>query len=92
MTGCSTPALPHQATRAHRMNSGENPPVGLVLSAGTSATEVHYALEGLPNKVPAAEYQNVLPDEKLLTEELDRTRRQLKTRRIARGGDGEDKE
>jgi predicted nuclease of restriction endonuclease-like (RecB) superfamily len=53
------------------------------------AIKDHYALEGLPNKVLAAEYQTVLPDEKLLAEELDKTRRELEARRIARGGDEE---
>lgn len=89
MTDCSTPALPHQATRTHWMNPGENPPVGLILCTEKGAAEAHYELEGLPNKVPATAYQTVLPDEKLLAEELDRTRRELEARRIERGGDGE---
>lgn len=75
--------------REHWMKPGENPPVGLILCAEKGAAEAHYALEGLPNKVLAAEYQTVLPDEKLLAEELDKTRRELDARRIARGGDAE---
>lgn len=75
--------------REHWMKSGENPPVGLILCAEKGAAEAHYALDGLPNKVLAAEYQTVLPDEKLLAEELDKTRRELEARRIARGGDAE---
>jgi Uncharacterized conserved protein len=75
--------------REHWMKPGENPPVGLILCAEKGAAEAHYALEGLPNKVLAAEYQTVLPDEKLLAEELDKTRRELEARRIARGGDTE---
>jgi predicted nuclease of restriction endonuclease-like (RecB) superfamily len=67
--------------RAHWMKAGENPPVGLVLCASKGAAEAHYALEGLPNKVLAAEYQTVLPDERLLAEELERTREALKVRR-----------
>ena len=78
--------------REHWMKPGENPPVGLILCAEKGAAEAHYALEGLPNKVLAAEYQTVLPDEKLLAEELDKTRRELEARRIARGGDVEDGE
>jgi hypothetical protein len=74
--------------REHWMKPGENPPVGLILCASKGSNEAHYALEGLPNKVLAAEYQTVLPDEKLLAEELDRTRRSW-ARRIARGGDAE---
>lgn len=75
--------------REHWMKPGENPPVGLILCAEKGAAEAHYALEGLPNKVLAAEYQTLLPDEKLLAEELDKTRRELEARRIARGGDAE---
>ena len=43
--------------REHWMKAGENPPVGLILCAEKGAAEAHYALEGLPNKVLAAEYQ-----------------------------------
>lgn len=75
--------------RAHWMKPGENPPVGLILCAEKGAAEAHYALEGLPNKVLAAEYRTVLPDEKLLAEELDKTRRELEARRIAHGSDAE---
>ncbi|MBB2486644.1 DUF1016 domain-containing protein [Mitsuaria sp. WAJ17] len=71
--------------REHWMKPGENPPVGLILCASKGSNEAHYALEGLPNKVLAAEYQTVLPDEKLLAEELDKTRRVLEARRPARG-------
>lgn len=75
--------------REHWMKPGENPPVGLILCAEKGAAEAHYALEGLPNKVLAAEYQTVLPDEKLLADELDKTRRELEARRIGRGDAGE---
>lgn len=73
--------------REHWMKPGENPPVGLILCASKGSNEAHYALEGLPNKVLAAEYQTVLPDEKLLAAELDRTRQELEARRIGRGSD-----
>ena len=72
--------------REHWMKPGENPPVGLILCAEKGAAEAHYALEGLPNKILAAEYQTVLPDEKLLADELDRTRRDLEARRSGRDG------
>lgn len=75
--------------REHWMKPGENPPVGLILCAEKGAAEAHYALEGLPNKVLAAEYQMVLPDEKLLAEELDKTRRELDARRLGNAGDAE---
>jgi predicted nuclease of restriction endonuclease-like (RecB) superfamily len=66
--------------REHWMKPGENPPVGLILCAEKGAAEAHYALDNLPNKVLAAEYQTVLPDEKLIAEELDRSRRELEKR------------
>ena len=75
--------------REHWMKPGENPPVGLILCAEKGAAEAHYALEGLSNKVLAAEYQMVLPDEKLLAEELDRTRRELDARRLGSAGEAE---
>ena len=64
----------------HWMKPGENPPVGLILCAEKGAAEAHYALDNLPNKVLAAEYQTVLPDEKLIADELDRSRRELEKR------------
>jgi predicted nuclease of restriction endonuclease-like (RecB) superfamily len=64
----------------HWMKPGENPPVGLILCAEKGAAEAHYALDNLPNKVLAAEYQTVLPDEKLIARELDRSRRELEKR------------
>jgi predicted nuclease of restriction endonuclease-like (RecB) superfamily len=63
--------------REHWMKPGENPPVGLILCAEKGAAEAHYALEGLPNKVLAAEYRTVLPDEEFLAAEIERTRRDL---------------
>jgi predicted nuclease of restriction endonuclease-like (RecB) superfamily len=66
--------------RENWMKPGENPPVGLILCAEKGAAEAHYALENLPNKVLAAEYQTVLPDETLIAEELERSRRELEKR------------
>src|SRR5471030_1739035 len=67
--------------RDHWMKPDENPPVGLILCAEKGAAEAHYALDNLPNKVLAAEYQMVLPDEHLLASELERSRRQLEMRK-----------
>ena len=36
-----------------------------------------YALDGLPNKILATEYRTVLPDEQLIADEIEKTRRQL---------------
>jgi predicted nuclease of restriction endonuclease-like (RecB) superfamily len=64
---------------------GENPPVGLILCTEKGAAEAHYALDNLPNKILATEYQTVLPDEKVIAEELDRSRRKLEQRRLSAG-------
>jgi len=68
--------------REHWMKPGENPSVGLILCTEKGAAEAHYALDNLPNKIPAAEYQAVLPDEKLLALELERTRAELDRRDV----------
>jgi predicted nuclease of restriction endonuclease-like (RecB) superfamily len=67
--------------REHWMKSGENPPVGLILCAEKGAAEAHYALDNLPNKVLAAEYQTILPDENLIAKELEKSRRELEARK-----------
>jgi predicted nuclease of restriction endonuclease-like (RecB) superfamily len=67
--------------REHWMKPGENPPVGLILCAEKGAAEAHYALDNLPNKIVAAEYRTMLPDETLIAEELERTRIALEERR-----------
>lgn len=65
---------------------GENPPVGLILCAERNESLARYALGILPTKVLAAEYRTVLPDEKLLAADLEKTRRMLEERGIGRGG------
>jgi hypothetical protein len=60
---------------------GENPPVGLILCAEKDQAIARYALEGLSNTVLAAEYRTTLPQERLLAEEIARTRRELDLRR-----------
>jgi predicted nuclease of restriction endonuclease-like (RecB) superfamily len=67
--------------REHWTNRNENPPVGLILCAEKDQALARYALEGLPNKVLAAEYKTVLPSEKTLVEEIDKTRNALEARR-----------
>eukprot|EP00257_Ricinus_communis_P023969 XP_015584098.1 uncharacterized protein LOC8258982 [Ricinus communis] len=66
----------------------ENPPVGLILCARTNAAIARYALDGLPNKVLAAEYHTVLPDEQLLAEELEKTRLEWEARHPVLPGSG----
>jgi hypothetical protein len=67
--------------REHWTLPGENPPIGLILCAEKDHAVAKYALEGLPNKVLAAEYRTALPDEQLLVAQIERTRRQIESRR-----------
>ena len=64
------------------MKAEENPPVGLILCAEKGEAEAHYALDNLSNKVLAAEYQTVFPDERLIAAELGRSREALERRRL----------
>lgn len=66
--------------REHWTLPDENPPVGLILCAKHNAAVARYALDGLPNKVLAAEYQTVLPDLQLLADELAKTQREFEAR------------
>jgi hypothetical protein len=66
--------------REHWTHADENPPVGIILCTKKDESVAHYALEGLPNKVLAAEYKTSLPNEKKLAEELQRTRAKLDAR------------
>jgi predicted nuclease of restriction endonuclease-like (RecB) superfamily len=70
--------------REHWVLPGENPPVGLILCAEKDRAVAKYSLEGLPNKVLAAEYRTTLPEERLLVEEIKKTRNQLEVRREIR--------
>jgi len=70
----------------HWTHPDENPPVGLILCEQKDAAVAHYALDGLPNQVLAAEYQSILPDEATLAAELARTRRLLEGRRVGEKG------
>jgi predicted nuclease of restriction endonuclease-like (RecB) superfamily len=70
----------------HWTRSDENPPVGLILCARKDDALARYALGNLPNKVLAAEYRTVLPDETLIAADLQKTRRMLERRGIAERG------
>ena len=63
--------------REHWVNEGESLPVGLILCAEKDSAVAKYALEGLPNKIVAAEYRLALPDERELAKELEDTKRKL---------------
>ncbi len=66
--------------REHWTRPDENPPVGLILCAEKDESVARYALDGLPNKILAAEYRTKLPDEGVLARELEKTRRLLARR------------
>ena len=67
--------------REHWTHEAENPPVGLILCAEKDESVARYALENLGSKVLAREYQMLLPNEKLLAAELEKTRHQLASTR-----------
>lgn len=72
--------------REHWTRPEENPPVGLILCTKRNAAVAKYALEGLRNKVLAAEYRTTLPDEKILAQELIDARQVLEQRTRRRRG------
>ena len=68
--------------REHWTRPGENPPVGLILCAKKNTAVAKYALEGLPNKVLAAQYKTTLPREKEFIVEIEKTQRLLERKRV----------
>lgn len=70
--------------REHWTLPEENPPVGLILCTDRNESLARYALDGLPNKVLAAEYRIALPDEKLLAAEVEKIRRRMESRAAGR--------
>lgn len=64
----------------HWTRPEENPPVGLILCTQRDEALARYALGNLPTKVLAAEYRTMLPDERLLATDLEKTRRLLEGR------------
>jgi predicted nuclease of restriction endonuclease-like (RecB) superfamily len=67
--------------KANWMLPDENPPVGLILCADKGHAMARYALEGLPNKIMAANYKTMLPDAEVLQKELEKTRLMLESRK-----------
>jgi len=68
----------------HWTNDGENPPVGLILCTAKDDAVARYSLDGLPNKIMAAKYKTVLPDERLIASELEKTRKLLESGALSR--------
>ena len=71
--------------KEHWTLPGENPPVGLISCAHKGHALARYALDGLPNKGLAADYQTVLPSEERIAKELADTTRRLELRRGDQG-------
>ncbi len=65
----------------HWTRPDENLPVGLILCAQKNEAVAKYTLKGLSNKVLIAEYKTILPDEKLIEQELNKTRKLLEGRK-----------
>lgn len=59
----------------HWREADENPPVGLILCDRHNEALAHYTLDNLPSKILAKEYKMVLPAEKILAAEVEKTRR-----------------
>jgi predicted nuclease of restriction endonuclease-like (RecB) superfamily len=59
----------------HWREEGENPPVGLILCDQNNESLARYTLENLPNRILAKEYKMILPDEKVLAEEINKAKR-----------------
>jgi predicted nuclease of restriction endonuclease-like (RecB) superfamily len=72
--------------KANWMREGENPPVGLILCSQKGAAQAHYALDGLPNKVMAAQYQLALPSAAVIEKELAAAIRAIESKGKAGGG------
>lgn len=72
--------------REHWTQPEENPPVGIILCSAKGDSLVRYSTDGLPNKTLVREYLHVLPDERILTREIKKTRSLLegKTRPVKR--------
>ena len=67
--------------KARWTKKNENPPVGLILCSGEKKTLVKYTLQGMSNKILTAKYQTKLPSPKILSQEIEKTKRILTLRK-----------
>ena len=67
--------------KEHWTNKNENAPIGLILCTGGEKTLVKYALQGMSNKILATKYQTKLPSPKLLSQEIEKTKKMLSLRK-----------
>ena len=49
---------------------GDNPPIGVILSAEKDSVMVEYALHGISNKIFVSKYQFYLPDKQILKKKV----------------------
>lgn len=56
--------------KAEENTTGDNEPIGIILSKGKNEVLVEYALGGMANKIFVSKYQLYLPDKKLLQQQI----------------------
>lgn len=67
--------------KRHWTHPGENPPVGLILCASKGEQVAEYALEGIANRMLAADYRTKLPDPRSLEIEMAKQREAIEATR-----------
>ena len=68
--------------KEHWAQSGENPPVGIILCSSKGNSLVRYSTEGLPNKTLVREYLHTLPGQRLLIKQIEKARNSLEQQKI----------
>jgi len=63
--------------KAHGMEAGDNPPVGIILCSDRNRTEVEFATAGIANRLFVSRYLTALPSVEQLRELLERDRDQV---------------
>ena len=61
----------------HWTHKGENPPIGLILCTEKDNTVVEYTLKGMRKNIVTADYMTKLPSKKILTREIEKTKKML---------------
>ena len=65
----------------HWTHKGENPPIGLILCTEKDNTVVEYTLKGMQKNIVTADYMTKLPSKKILTQEIEKTKKMLELKR-----------
>jgi hypothetical protein len=74
------PFVPEQTRQTLSAESTPQRILGHAVCSSKSESLVRYATGSLPNKMLVSEYLTALPDEKLFSTELEKTRKQLESR------------